>query len=499
MFQKISSRFAVWALVLICVISFSFMLYAAHTDSAIVDELAHIPAGYGYVHDLSYNLNPEHPPLIKALAALPVLFINPTFPTTSTAWTTEVNGEWDMGYQFLYGVGNNANEIIDTARVLPILITLLVVLFIWLLARGLMGDWWALLPATLFALSPTVLAQGHYVTTDVGAAFGTIFSFYYFLKYVEKPSRKYLWFAGLSFGVAQLTKFSTPLLIPLYILLAFVLWLRNTIIDWHSARARVKTFFLRGLKWLWRLILIFAIGYVCIVYPVYFLFTVNYSPAKQLSDTQYLLGSFAGGATPAGQLCNGMRCFADADIFMAHSTLLRPYAEYLLGLLMSLQRVDGGNTIYFLGQIRESGGWIYFPVLFLIKETIPTLIIVLLALVLALWWMLRRDKREGRGRWRRIIDYIGVNFAEFSMALFIIIYWGYSMQAPLNIGFRHLLPTLPFIYILAAGVWRKWITQINLPMFGTGGAATFGTGGTGAAGGLATAQSMFMSVAATTR
>ncbi|HEX4104425.1 MAG TPA: hypothetical protein VHZ04_03060, partial [Candidatus Paceibacterota bacterium] len=213
-----------------------------------------------------------------------------------------------------------------------------------------------------------------------------------------------------------------------------------------------------------------------------------YSPAKQLSDTQYLLGSFAGGATPAGQLCNGMRCFADADIFMAHSTLLRPYAEYLLGLLMSLQRVDGGNTIYFLGQIRESGGWIYFPVLFLIKETIPTLIIVFLALVLALWWMLRRDKREGRGRWRRIIDYIGVNFAEFSMALFVIIYWGYSMQAPLNIGFRHLLPTLPFIYILAAGVWRKWITQINLPMFGTG-----------AAGGLATAQSMFMSVAATTR
>jgi hypothetical protein len=49
------------------------------------------------------------------------------------------------------------------------------------------------------------------------------------------------------------------------------------------------------------------------------------------------------------------------------------------------------------------------------------------------------------------------------MGSFIILYWGYSMHSPLNIGIRHLMPTISFIYILAAGVWKKWITRIAMP------------------------------------
>jgi 4-amino-4-deoxy-L-arabinose transferase-like glycosyltransferase len=444
------------------------MFYASRTDSAIDDELAHIPAGYGYVHNLDYRLNPEHPPLIKALAMFPVLFLNPTFPTTSTAWTTEVNGQWDMGTQFLYGSGNDANAIIQTARIMPMLITLLVIIFTYLLAAGLMGSWWALLPAAMVAFSPTVLGQGHYVTTDMGAAFGVIFAAYYFFKFIERPSTKHLWYAGLSFGVAQVTKFSTPLLIPLFLFVVFVLWLRNVIVEWSTAERsrRIRVFFFRGLRWLWKLILIFVIGYCLIVYPIYFLFTFHYPAARQMSDTQTILASFANGPTLAGKICSGMRCFADLDIWMTKVPVLRPFAQYLLGLLMVLQRADAGNTIYFMGHVVGSGGWTYFPILFLLKETIPTLIIVFLALILGLWWMLRRDPQRQRGRWQRILDYVGVNVPEFSMASFIILYWGYSMHSPLNIGIRHLLPTIPFIYILAAGIWKKWITHINVPMGG---------------------------------
>ena len=84
MFKKLTSWWAATALVLICITSFGLMLWASHTDSAIDDELAHIPAGYGYVSQLSYDLNPEHPPLMKALAMLPVMmFVNPTFPTNN--------------------------------------------------------------------------------------------------------------------------------------------------------------------------------------------------------------------------------------------------------------------------------------------------------------------------------------------------------------------------------------------------------------------------------
>jgi hypothetical protein len=284
-----------------------------------------------------------------------------------------------------------------------------------------------------------------------------------------------LWYAGLAFGVAQITKFSTPLLVPLFIFLFIVLWLRDLASQWSvtDASRRAKTFFFRLCRYAWKCILIFVIGYVFIVYPIYFLFTSGYPIQKQISDTTTILTSFATGPTPAGQICSGMRCLADADIWMAGHYATRPIAEYTLGVLMALQRVDGGNTIYFLGAVRGSGGWIYFPALFLLKEPIPTLIIVLLAFGLAVWWTIKRSlKRKSTGGpsfWRRMLDYLTLNFGEFSLASFIVLYWGYSMHSPLNIGIRHILPTVPLIFILAAVVWKKWITKLNLGAIGARG------------------------------
>ncbi len=471
--RKISARTAILVVVLICVTAFALMMWAARTDSAIDDELAHIPAGYGYVHNLDYRLNPEHPPLVKALAMVPILFLRPNFPTNNPAWTTAVNGEWAMGTAFLYQSGNDANEIIQTARAMPILLTIFAILLVYFLARKLMGPWWALLPTFLFAFDPTVLGQGHYVTTDLGATFGVLFSLFFFLKYVKSPTNKNLWYAGLSFGIAQITKFSTPLLIPVYIFLIIVLWLRDTINEWPHTAERFKKFFMKLVRYGWRLLLIGIIGYVFIVYPIYFLFTVNYPASKQVSDTTQILTSFANGPTPVGQHCELLRCIANADIVMAGNPVLRPYGEYLLGLLMTLQRSDGGNTIYFLGAVRGSGGWTYFPVLFLLKEPIPTLIIVFLALFIALWWIVKKFIDAIRERapsvTRQIVDYLGTNFSQFSMASFVIFYWGYSMHSPLNIGIRHILPTIPLMFILAAGVWKRWITDIHFSFTGTGG------------------------------
>jgi 4-amino-4-deoxy-L-arabinose transferase-like glycosyltransferase len=464
-------------LALICIASFSLMLWASHADSAIDDELAHIPAGYGYVHELDYRLNPEHPPLIKALAMAPVLFLNPFYPTQTAAWQTEVNGQWDMGYQFLYNSGNDATAIIRTARIVPILITILLIILMYVVARWMMGNLWALLPTFLFAFDPNVLAHGHYVTTDVGAAFGFLFAIYFFLKFTEHRSAKYLWYAGLSFGVAQIAKFSTPLLVPLFIFLALVLWLRDLAREWHhtDASRRTKIALARLWRWTWQVAAIFAIGYAIIVYPTYALFTANYPTARQASDTQAILTSFATGPTPAGHLCQPVRCLADANIWMAGHRLTQPVAQYMLGVLMVMQRAVGGNTIYFLGRVVSSGGWLYFPILYLLKEPLPTLIIVLLGLALGLWWGARRllfgtccadttIPNRSLLAPSLILDYLTNHFREFSFLSFIVLYWGYSMHSTLNIGIRHLMPTIPFIFLLAATTWKTWITKLEPSM-----------------------------------
>ncbi|MCX6702499.1 MAG: phospholipid carrier-dependent glycosyltransferase [Candidatus Wolfebacteria bacterium] len=180
------SRGIPWGVLgIIIITSFVLMFSVSNQESAIMDELAHIPSGYGYVNNLDYRLNPEHPPLIKAIAAFPLLFGHFNFPTDSAAWQKEINAQWDMGASFLYGSGNNPDRIIQWSRIGPMLITLLLIFLIYIWAKELMGPWWALLPSFLFALSPTVLEHGHFVTTDLGAAFGIFLAIYYFVKYLS--------------------------------------------------------------------------------------------------------------------------------------------------------------------------------------------------------------------------------------------------------------------------------------------------------------------------
>src|SRR3990167_8252997 len=114
--MRLASRIA---LVLILALSLGLMVFSSFQESAVMDELAHIPAGYSYLNNLDYRLNPEHPPLVKMAAGIPLLFLDLNFPTDIPAWNEEVNGQWDMGYEFLYQSGNDADQIIQWARTGP--------------------------------------------------------------------------------------------------------------------------------------------------------------------------------------------------------------------------------------------------------------------------------------------------------------------------------------------------------------------------------------------
>src|SRR4030042_2820149 len=93
-------------------------------DAAIMDEVAHIPAGYTYVKFGDYRLNPEHPPLLKDLAGIPLQLLDVNFPTNETYWTTEPNGQWNAGWRFIYLPGNDTEKILFWSRFPIILIAL---------------------------------------------------------------------------------------------------------------------------------------------------------------------------------------------------------------------------------------------------------------------------------------------------------------------------------------------------------------------------------------
>ncbi|MFN7088816.1 MAG: ArnT family glycosyltransferase [Candidatus Paceibacteria bacterium] len=215
--NSLSNIFALFILSLM----FFLMFFSAVGDSATMDELAHIPAGYSYLAFKDYRLNPEHPPLIKDLSAIPLQFLNLKFPTDSPAWRDYINGQWDAGRIFLYESGNNADQIIFWARLPVMLLTIFFGWFFFKTIRGLYENKVGFLALFLFATSPTLIAHGRYVTTDVGAAFGFFFALMMFYKFLEKDNIKSLVIAGLSLGVVLLLKFSLFLLIPLFIIFGF--------------------------------------------------------------------------------------------------------------------------------------------------------------------------------------------------------------------------------------------------------------------------------------
>jgi len=412
-----------------CLLLFVFFicLFSMSGDSLTMDELAHLPAGYSYLTQKDMRLNPEHPPLIKELAAFPLVFIKGiNFPSEIKAWKNDVNGQWDFGNNFLFKSNNPADKMIFWGRIPMILFLILLGFYIFKWTKEAFGNKAGLLSLFFFSFSPTFLAHGRLVTTDVGAAAGAFIATYYFLKVLKEPSKKNIILSGIAFGLAELCKFSLILLIPFFALLAIIHWF----VGFGNWRKYLKIF-----------IFVLLIGYV-LVGIFYQYIVLNYPPEKQVSDTAFILNSFK------------IRPLANLLIWMADKPILRGYSQYGLGLAMVLQRASGGNTTYFLGEVSAAGWKNYFPIVYLIKEPLVFHIFTLFAILYAVYLI---KKPFWKNTFTRMKDWIKEHFTEFSMLIFIGIYWATSLNSNLNIGVRHLLPVFPFTFSLVALMIVKFL------------------------------------------
>ncbi len=430
-----------YILVIILMLGFmaSVSILNAKNDTLIYDEDAHIPAGYSYLTQHDNRLNPEHPPLIKDLAALPLLFLHPKFDTTQAFWNKEDAdaSQWDAGKSFLFGSGNNADQIIFWARLPIILIALVFGLFIFKWTKELAGTAAGLFALALYAFDPNVLGHDHLVTTDLGIAAFITFAFYYFIRFIKEPTRKNIFTAGFFLALAQLAKFSAVLIFPIFGLLVIAYPLAKI-----GNRSKLKSLW----EYVWKSALVFAISLV-IVWIVYYL-NIYKMPQSRLTET--MDHYFKPGDTR-------MLVVESRNIvnWLNGQKLSMPFADYVFGILRVFQRVGGGNVTYFMGQVTSAGYLSYFPIVFLIKEPLPTLLFVFFALALGIFAMTRSIFRKSQtGFFKKIsgdlAHFIRTRTVEFAMISFITLYAAASITSRLNIGFRHLFPILPFMYILIA-------------------------------------------------
>ena len=143
---NISNRFANSTVAVLLLGLFVVAVFSIRNDSATMDELAHLPAGYSYVSQKDMRLNPEHPPLIKDLAGLPLLFIkNINFPVDAKSWREDINGQWDFGAELLYKSQNPVDKMMFWGRIPMIVILVLLGAGVFYWTKKLFGNKAALL------------------------------------------------------------------------------------------------------------------------------------------------------------------------------------------------------------------------------------------------------------------------------------------------------------------------------------------------------------------
>jgi hypothetical protein len=426
-------------------------LLSAWNDSAIFDETAHIGAAYSYVTQNEMRLNPEHPPLIKDLAGLPLLFMDLKFDASKPFWTGDLpkkwdEGQWAAGRHLLYEAGNNPDEIIFWARVPIVILSLILGLFIFKWAREKAGLLAGLIAFILYSFDPNILGHNHFVTTDLGIAAAMTFAFYYFLRFVKKPSWKNVALAGLFVGILQLAKFSSVMAFPVFGLVAIIYPLVKIKKQDHPDSGN---FVLGKLKMLGEYIgkgaIIFAISMI-VVWIVYAANTFN-TPRETMG--RIIDFNFSPADTAVKNIYTNKVLHA-----LNGNSLTRPLVEYGVGMGYVFRRVAGGNGAYFMGQVSSTAFRDYFPAVFILKEPIPSLFLMLFAFLYALsrifGTFFQSVKISVRSVLRDAVHYLRANIKEFAIFLFVAFYSYMSITGNLNIGFRHLFPILPFVYILTA-------------------------------------------------
>jgi hypothetical protein len=428
---------------IICVIALlgiflAINLYLAATDSQTIDEAPHISSGYSYFLTGDYRMNPEHPPLLKLLAAIPLLFYGPDLPINHQSWANY--NEWDFGRQFLYYNTKPADTIIFLARLFPILLGMALGCFIYKWAKELFGKKPGLFALFLYVLSPEFLGHGHLVTTDVSIAFFFLLSIYYFGRYLKKPLTGNLFIAAIVFALAMLTKYSAVILIPILGCLYFIHWLIN--------KDKIK-------KGLITLIKVFFVFLAVTSLLTVFLYQFEFKKAIDDPRVQklYQERSVIVKKGTLSQLPPYLRFtakFADPNIpsgrflLKVAEKLPLPAYSYWRGFFSVLSHNEMGHGTVLLGKYSLTGWWYYFIVAFLVKTPLTVLFLLLTAVIFAVIKIKKSAAAGSQPIWQRFKN---LKFDYYLIKVPPLIYFLWSLTSHINLGIRHILPIYPFIFI----------------------------------------------------
>jgi 4-amino-4-deoxy-L-arabinose transferase-like glycosyltransferase len=361
-------------------------------------------AGYMMWKTGDYGLNPEHPPLVKLLATLPIL--------GEKMWVPPLKGRQFKAEAYLDGrdwlMRNDGGSqwLIFRMRLAAGLLAIGLSLVVFAATREWFGTEAALIALLLVTFDPNLLGHSALVTTDMGVTLFFLASIYAFYRYVKQPTMLRLAVAGIAAGLLLATKHSGILLAPMLVLL----------IVWEIATAAKEIRGRTALRLSGAFVAIVVIGMV-VLWAFY--------------GCRYAARPAGLGFPTVAQYSHDLSHLDQAGLgFFAKLHLLPE--SYLIGLA-DVKLMAQFYPSFILGRQLAHAVWWYFPVVILIKTTLGMLALM----VLACFAMATKRLRGARE-----LAFLLIPWA---------VYLGLAMASGMNIGSRHILPLYAMAAILGGG------------------------------------------------
>jgi 4-amino-4-deoxy-L-arabinose transferase-like glycosyltransferase len=375
-----------------------------------LDESAHLPAGYSHWQFGNFTLYRVNPPLIRMWAALPLLVDPP-----QTDWTSFSDGifsraEFTVGAAFCDVNGQQTFRYFTLARWMLIPVSILGALVCYRWAFELFGQNSALLALCLWCFCPNLLAWGASITPDTGAAAFGVLAAWRFRRWLMQPTWWDATIAGLTLGLAELTKSSWIILFGLWPLI------------WCCWRLTPKSVILA----------IPASRQLCLILVLaVYLLNLGYGfegSGQQLRDFTFVSRTLGGEAAHT----DGGNRFRDS--WVGNLPVPVP-ANYLRGIDLQKHDFERGKWSYLRGEQKEGGWWYYYLYAILVKT--PVGFLMLIGVATGLFISSHRYRCGWRDEMMLILP---------GLAIIVLV----SSQTGFNRYLRYVLPAFPYLYIFAS-------------------------------------------------
>jgi hypothetical protein len=400
--------------------------------SPTVDEVAHLPAGVSHWKFRRFELYRVNPPLIRMIAAAPLLGADPQIDWSAFSEQPYDRPEFSIGPAFVRSNGQRIFWYFTWARwaCLPVSVLGAWACYRW--GKECYGAVPGLLSLALYTFCPNLIGNAALITPDAGAAAFGVLAGYCFWRWLRHPNVLTMGLAGVSLGLAELTKTTWIILFGLWPLLTLLWTLTAPAAPTTEPNSPSETpeeptpprYSLRGVQLCGMLVLglyLLNLGF-------------GFEKSFQRLDHFHFISRTLGGAnahtTPGNRF---------AGTALGELPVPVP-ANYVAGIDVQRYDFERKKWSYLCGEHKLGGWWYYYLYALGVKVPLGTIVLGCLAVI-------STGLRCRLLGWRTLRDDLIILLPALTVLALVSSQTGFSRYM------RYVLPMLPFAYV--------WIGQVG--------------------------------------